>query len=147
MKTIRSLVTLSLLLLCKLSYTQTYQGFEGGLNTLLGNCWQFSSSIEMTSLDRKYTSITGDESMVTLPPVNEGVKDYIVTPYLDLSSSELTVAFNYMLSSKLAGSSYRLIKVGLIDKQNTITLLDSISLNKTSPTGVRSYERKFLLTS
>ena len=147
MKTISTLVTLALVLFSSLCFSQTYQNFEGGPGSIYGNCWTYSNDINLTSVVDKGGPISGTESMITLPPVNDGAKDYIYTPFLNLSSSSLRVSFKYALSTRLAGSAYRLIKIGLIDRNDVSVLLDSIYLDKTSSLNIVNYEKKFTLTS
>jgi hypothetical protein len=147
MKTYSITAIFALSLSFQSSNAQVSQGFENGLTNLYNNCWQFSSTISLTSTVNKGGPISGTESMITLPPVNEGVKDYLVTPYLDLSSLSLKVSFKYALNTKLAGSAYRLIRIGLIDKFDDITLFDSIHLDKTSAVNTITYNQTFTLTS
>jgi hypothetical protein len=147
MKTISTLVTLTLIMFSSVSFSQTYQNFEGGLGSIYGNCWTYSNDINLTSIVDKGGPISGTESMITLPPVNDGAKDYIYTPFLNLTAGSLRVSFKYALNTKLAGSAYRYIKLGLVDNRGVVLMLDSIYLDKTAPVNVVSYEKKFTLAS
>ena len=146
MKTISTLATVILLLISTVSNSQTLQNFEGGPGSIYGNCWTYSSDINLTSIVDKGGPISGTESMITLPPVNDGAKDWIYTPFLDLSTKELRVKFKYALNTKLAGSAYRYIKLGLMDKAGVMTMIDSIYLDKTASLGTKTYDKLFTLS-
>ena len=145
MKTISTLATVILLLISTVSNSQTLQNFEGGLGSIYGNCWTYSSDINLTSVVDKGGPISGTESMITLPPVNDGAKDYIYTPFLDLRLGEVRVSFKYALNTKLAGSAYRYIKIGFMDRAGNMMLRDSIYLDKMATLSTKTYEKKFVL--
>ena len=147
MKSISTLITVTLLFISSFAFAQTMQDFEGPAGSIYGNCWTYSSDINLTSVVDKGGPISGTESMITLPPVNDGAKDWVYTPYLNFTTPELKVSFKYALSTKLAGSAYRYIKLGLMDKDGVMTMLDSIYLDKTSSLAIKQYEKKFTLAN
>ena len=147
MKTISTLITVTLLFISSFAFSQTFQNFEGGPGSIYGNCWTYSSDINLTSVVNKGGPLSGTQSMITLPPVNDNSKDWLYTPYLDLSTGDVKVSFKYALNTKLAGNAYRYIKIGLTDKYNNTQMLDSIYLDKTAPVATRQYEKKFILNS
>ncbi len=122
------------------SKAQFTANFDNGITSLSSNCWQFYQ-IEYTNVSGEVINGTG--SLYSNPPVNgSSTRDYF-TPALNITSTSLTVSFNYKLSSKISGNATRTIVIGLVDVNNNYTSLDLITLDKNSPTTVQSYSNSF----
>ena len=121
---------------------QYSQDFEGGQPTLNGNCWTFTGlNITNTPGD----VITGTGSLYSNPP--SGSSRDMLTPGLNITNSNFSVFFNYKVSSKISGNATRTIEVGLMDNEGNFTSLETILLDKNSPTTVLNFNKTFALAS
>ena len=74
------------------SKAQFTANFDNGITSLSSNCWQFYQ-IEYTNVSGEVINGTG--SLYSNPPVNgSSTRDYF-TPALNITSTSLTVSFNY----------------------------------------------------
>jgi Bacterial Ig domain/Secretion system C-terminal sorting domain len=145
MKQIFTLLACGVLSLLSLSAkAQFSQNFDSGTSGLSGNCWTFNQ-VNWTNTPGQV--ITGTGSLYSLPPVSSSGNGDFSTPVLNISSTSLTVSFNYQLTSQLNGSATRTIQVGLLDVNNNFTLLATINLDKFTPLGVQVFSQTFNLTS
>src|SRR5262245_33724654 len=122
--TLLSIAALFAVITAKAQYTQ---GFEVPETSLTGNCWS------LTDLNRTTDPleiITGGGSMMSSPVSNGSTISELITPALNITSTNLTVSFNYRLTSKLNNTSTRTIEIGLIDVAGTFTTLYTITLDK-----------------
>lgn len=122
---------------------QFTENFETDSTALKGNCWQFVN-IEWTS-NPAYV-ITGVGSMLSNPPVTSFSTRDIITPPLTVTSTSLTISFNYKLTNSLNGAATRTIEIGIQDPSNNYTTLDIVNLDRNSPTTVQSYSNSFPAT-
>ena len=129
------------LLSAKAQFTQNFEGSENGLT---GNCWHL--------LDVHHTSappdvITGTGSMFTNPPTSgAGTRD-ITSPALNIISTSFTVSFNYKVSSKINGNATRTIEIGLLDVDSNFTSLQTIAMDKNTPTTVQNFNQTFTVST
>src|SRR5688572_196145 len=107
--------------LTKESKAQFTEDFETDSATLAGNCWRFVN-MEWTS-DPSYV-ITGIGSMLSNPPTSSSSTRDMVTPPLTITSTSLTISFNYKLTNNLPGAATRTIEIGMEDPSSNYTMLD-----------------------
>jgi len=130
------------LLLSTLSYGQIEENFEGGLNALSGQCWEFNNVKYTQKGGNPDYVITGNGSIYSNPPVNNTNFRTLATPFLDIPA-DLVVSFNYKLSSPLKDGATRIIEIGLEDKNGEFLFLGRISTSdEISPKaqGVQTYQ-------
>ena len=102
------------------SQAQFTENFEQNLASLTGNCWRVEQvNYTTTSSD----IITGSGSAYTNPPTSSTGERALETPFLNISSTSLTVSFKYKTSSKIAGNATRTIDIGLVDRNGVFTSL------------------------
>jgi len=126
--------------LSKESKAQFNENFDGGILSLSGNCWQFTQ-IEWANTPGEVINGTG--SLYSNPPVNGSSTRDIFSPLLNITSTSLTITFNYKLSNKISGNATRTIEIGLTDTSNTFTSLQIITLDNNSPVTVQNYSNIF----
>lgn len=126
------------LLLSVASFAQVNEHFENGISNLSNHCWQFSNLNYATKVDNSVYVINGNGSIYSDPPVNSSNFRTITSPYLNVQNN-LTLTFQYKLSSALKNNATRIIQVGLQDKNGAVTILKAITLNGTSSTGAQSF--------
>ena len=119
------------------------QHFEGSANSLSGNCWTISGLI--TTSDPSDV-IHGQGSIYSNPPTS-GITRDITTPVLNITSNSLTVSFNYKVSSQINGNATRTIEVGLIDVNGNFTSLQTVTMDKNSPTTVQTFNQTFTVAT
>jgi hypothetical protein len=140
MKTILSI--LSSLILLNTAQAQYSENFEQGLTALTGNCWEITG-INYTTTPTDV--ITGTGSGYTSPPT--GSADRVIsTPFLNIGSS-LTFSFKYKVSSKISGNATRTIEIGLLDKNDIFTSLQTITLDKNTATTVFTHSATYSISS
>jgi hypothetical protein len=137
-------VLLTFVLVSHKANAQFTENFDGGINSLTGNCWLINQ-VDWTNTTGEV--ITGTGSLYSNPPVNGSSTRDITSPALNVISTSFTVTFNYKLSSKINGNATRFIEVGLLDASNNFTSLTVISLDKNSPTTVQTYSNTFTVTT
>lgn len=148
MNKIFTLITLGMVcLVFKPASAQFSNNFDvnGGFTS---NCWSFEGFFMTTSTSEV---ITGTGSLYTNPPTNDngsGTRD-MVTPFLNITSTTINIAFNYKLSSTLNGQAVRAIEVGLLDVNDVFTSLDIITMNRNTPnlTITNIYDKTFTIPS
>lgn len=133
-------VLVSFVLVSHKANAQFTENFDGGINSLTGNCWQINQ-VNWTSDPSDV--ITGTGSLYSNPPVNNSSTRDIISPALNITSTSLTVSIKYKLSNKISGNATRFIEVGLLDVSNNFTSLIVISLDKNSPITVQTYTNTF----
>src|SRR5258705_1201959 len=121
-------------------YSQTFENTDGGLT---GNCWTLTNISHATNPGNY---ITGTGSMITLP-LTGGFTTELISPALNVSSTSLTVSFNYELTSRINTSATRSIEIGLLNSAGTFISLRTITLDHNSPTTVQNYSETFTLGS
>jgi len=148
MKQIVTLLGASLVcLLAKSAQAQFSQNFDTA-GSFTGNCWSFDGFFMTTDPSQV---ITGTGSLYTNPPVNNngsGTRD-VVTPYLNFSSTTVSISFHYKLTSALNGNAVRQIEAGLLDRNGVYTSLDIIRMDKQSAdlTQTHTYANTFTLAT
>lgn len=141
MKTI--VLSIAALLTLGTAKAQFTQNFEGTEASLTGNCWTLSNVYRTTD---PAEVITGTGSMYTNPPTTESGTRDLITPALDIKSSDFQVAFNYKLSSPLNGNATRTIEIGLLDVNGVYSVLQTIAMDKFTPATVLNFNHTFLFT-
>lgn len=142
MKTI--VLFLSAMFTLGISRAQFTQNFDGAESTLTGNCWSLTG---VYSTSTPGDVINGTGSMTTNPPVSgSGTRD-IVSPALNVLSTNLTISFLYKVNNPISGNATRTIEIGLLDVLGNYTYLDIISMDRNSPATVQSYSKTFTLAS
>src|SRR5687768_14654522 len=130
--------------LTKESKAQFTEDFETDSATLAGNCWQFNS---MYWTSNPAYVITGVGSLCSNPPTSSSSTRDMITPPLTITSTSLTISFNYKLTNNLPGSATRTIEIGMQDPSNNYTMLDFFTLDNTIPTTVQLYSNTFPVTA
>jgi hypothetical protein len=106
------------------SYTET---FEGGV---VPSCVSLVTSYT-TTLSGEVINGTG--SLYSNPPVNNsGTRDYL-SPYLNITSTNLTISFWYMLNETLNGMAKRSLEVGLLGNNGVYQSLNTFTIDKNTP--------------
>jgi len=116
---------------------QFTENFSNDITSLSGNCWQFANGMAWTN---------------SSPNINGGTiygttSGDVTTPYINVTSTSVTISFNYQLSGSLNGSSSRTIEIGLYDFLGNYSTLQIISLNNSSPTTVQTFNNTYTLGS
>jgi hypothetical protein len=126
------------------SQAQFAENFEQNLTSLTGNCWRVEQvNYTTTSND----IITGSGSAYTNPPTSSTGERAIETPFLNVTSTSLTVSFKYKTSSKIAGNATRTIDIGLVDRNGVFTLLQGLTMDKNSPTTVLTHNETYTIAT
>jgi hypothetical protein len=126
------------------SQAQFTETFEQNLTSLTGNCWRVEQvNYTTTSSD----IITGSGSAYTNPPTSSTGERALETPFLNISSTSLTVSFKYKTSSKIAGNATRTIDIGLVDRNGVFTSLQVLTMDKNSPTTVLSHNATYTIAT
>jgi hypothetical protein len=106
------------------SYTET---FEGGV---VPGCATLVTSYTTTLSG---DVINGTGSLYSNPPVNNsGTRDYL-SPYLNLTSTNLTISFWYKLNEIISGSAKRTIEIGLESSSGVYKSLNTLKIDKNTP--------------
>lgn len=106
------------------SYTEA---FEGGV---VPGCATLVTSYT-TTLSSEVINGTG--SLYSNPPVNDnGTRDYL-SPYLNVTSTNLTISFWYKLSAKLNGNAKRSIEIGLEGSNGVYRALNTFTIDDNTP--------------
>lgn len=143
MKTLILLLTASILISTNLS-AQFFENFDQNTTGLSSNCWMLEQiNYSTTSSD----VITGTVSAYTNPPTSGSGERTIATPFLNVTSTSLSVSFKYKTSSKIAGQATRTIDIGLRDKNGVFTSLQLITMDKNSPTSVLTHNATYSLAT
>src|SRR4026207_1259844 len=98
--------------LTKESKAQFSENFETDSTSLAGNCWQF---IDMSWTSNPAYVITGVGSILSHPPTNPSATRDIIPPPLTITSTSVTISFNYKLTNNLGGAAKRYIEIGIQD--------------------------------
>jgi hypothetical protein len=122
-------------------FSENFDGVEAGLTS---NCWTLNDVHRTTN---PQDVINGTGSMYTNPPTNNSTTRDIFTPYLNITSTSLTISFNYKVSSVINGNATRTIEVGISNAPGNFTSLALITLDKNSPATVLSFNQSFTLAS
>ena len=122
---------------------QYSNNFDGGTTSLNGSCWNLFQ-VNHTE-DGQYPPINGTGSVYTNPPTG-GFRE-IATPFLNMNSTSLTVSFSYKITSKIAGNATRVIEIGIKDVSGDFIVLQTITLDKTTPISVQYYSNTLTLPS
>lgn len=140
MKTIVLFLTaLFTLTTSKAQYSQNFDGTEASLT---GNCWTLTG---VFSTNTSGDVINGTGSLITNPPTSgAGTRD-IISPALNVTSTNLNVSFNYKVSNPLNGIATRTIEIGLLDVSANYTQLQTIVISNNSPTGVQNFNQNFVV--
>jgi hypothetical protein len=110
--------------------TNYFEDFETALTDPSNGCIAMTDILYATKQSSntiKGFVINNNASAYVEPPVSGATVRVFSTPYLNLPAS-LTIAFNYQLTQKLAGSATRFINVGTIDANNNFVSLDSFGV-------------------
>jgi hypothetical protein len=130
MKQIFTLLLIAVLFNLKAT-AQFSENFDGGTSALSSNCWQFQSAWAVTANAISGSSIaTGSTGLSS-----------ITTPFLNLTNSS-TVSFNYKFDNSLNGNATRMIEIGTVDVNGTVSIINSATLNfnrNNSPTGTQTF--------
>ncbi|HVZ57035.1 MAG TPA: Ig-like domain-containing protein [Chitinophagaceae bacterium] len=119
---------------------QFSQNFDGSLTSLTGNCWTL---VNMNQTTASGDVIHGTASLYSNPPTSSSGTRNIITPFLNINTSSLTISFAYKLSSKLSGQATRTIEIGLLDVNNSFVSLKVIKMDKNSPITVQTFSQTF----
>src|SRR5687768_1924783 len=135
MKTLISL--LPVLLLWNFSVNgQFSENFDQNITGLSSNCWVLNQiNYSTTSSD----VINGTGSAYTNPPTSGSSDRSLSTPFLNMSSTSLSVSFLYKTSSKIAGNATRTIDIGIVDRNGVFTSLQVLTMDKNSSTSVLAH--------
>jgi hypothetical protein len=143
MKTITIFLT-SLLLAMSAANAQFSENFDQDIINLGSNCWAINQvNYTTTSAD----VINGTGSAYTNPPTSGSGERTLTTPFLNVSSTSLTVSFNYKTSSKINGNSTRTIQIGLVDVNGNFVSLQTLTMDKNSPTTVLNHNATYTLAT
>jgi hypothetical protein len=115
---------------------QFSESFDQNITSLPNDCWLVTQVNYTTTAS---DVIRGTGSAYTNPPTSGGGERSIATPFLNISSTSLSVSFQYKVSSKISGNATRTINVGLLDKNGVFTSLQLVTMDKTSPTTVLTW--------
>ena len=85
--------------------------------------------------------------MYTNPPVTATATRDLITPALDITSTSLTISFNYKVTANLNGSAVRTIEIGLLDVNGNYTYLHLITMGAGTTPVVQSFSQTFPLLS
>ena len=106
------------------AFAQYTQNFEAS-NSLTTGC---TSVVNAALTNTPGEVITGTSSLYCNPPVTgAGTRDYS-TPYLNFTTTSITVSFNYKLNQALNGQALRTIQIGIQDP-NGFTPLTTINMD------------------
>jgi hypothetical protein len=139
--TLLSIAALFAVITTKAQYTQNFDGTEASLT---GNCWTLSDVYKTTTVGEV---ITGTGSLYTNPPTSAATTRDITTPALNITSTNLTISFNYKVTANLNGGATRTIEVGLLDVSGNYTSLRTITMAAGTNTTVKSFNEAFTLAS
>ncbi len=114
---------------------QFTENFSNDITSLSGNCWQFANGMAWTN---------------SSPNINGGTiygttSGDVTTPYINVTSTSVTISFNYQLSGSLNGPASRTIEIGLYDVLGNYSSLQTISLNNSAPTTVQTFSNTYTL--
>ena len=127
---------------CSISsaFGQVSQNFETitSLNSLTSNCWQFMGASLST------TPVSGARN-IAINPVSVGGSAWVMTPYIDFSTSS-TISFGYKISNLLPAGSSRIISVRLLGIDGKSTPVGSITLDQQSVTTLYTFSGKSPVT-
>ena len=115
---------------------QFSENFDNDITSLSANCWQFSNFT--------WTNTSPNINGGTIYGVTSG---QATTPYLNVTSTSITVSFKYQLSSSLNGPAVRTIDIGMVDALGNYSSVQTISLNNASPTTVQNFSNTYTLSS
>lgn len=121
---------------------QFSENFDQNLTSLAANCWQFVAVNHTTA---SADVINGTGSAFTNPPTSSTSERTLATPFLNMTSTSLTVSFNYKLSSKLAGQATRTLNIGITDKNGVFISLQNLKLDRNSPASVLNFNQTFTI--
>jgi hypothetical protein len=130
---------LGALLLSRSSFAQVDEKFENGIATLTNSCWQFNNVNYADRSTDPGSVITGTGSIYSNPPVNNTNYRTVTSPFLNVTSNQISFSFDYKLSSVLKTGATRVIEVGIIDVSGSFQSLGRVTLNETDNTGVKPY--------
>lgn len=117
---------------------QFSENFDQNLTSLASNCWQFNG-VNYTTASADVINGTG--SAFTNPPTSSTSDRTLATPFLNMTSTSLTVSFKYKLSSKLSGQATRTLNIGITDKNGVFTSLYLVTLDKNSTATVTNFNQ------
>jgi hypothetical protein len=115
---------------------QFSENFDNDITSLSANCWQFSNIT--------WTNSSPNINGGTIYGVTTGD---VTTPFLNITSTSVTISFKYQLSGSLNGPAVRTIDIGLVDMLGSYSSLQTISLNNSSPTTVQNFSNSYTLSS
>lgn len=144
MKTIFTLMTACVLTISFQSKAQFTENFDSGITPLVANCWQNN---QMSWTANPLEVINGTGSLYSAPPVNGSVTRDIITPALNVTTSSITVGFNYKLTAAINGGATRTIEIGVLDASGAYTSLHVITLDNSSPVTVQNFSQSFEMTN
>jgi hypothetical protein len=124
------------------SKAQFSENFE--TNNMVSNCWNLFQVHH--TVEGNVDPINGTGSLYT-NPLNGANSKYFETPYLNITSTSLSITFNYKLTSAITGEATRTIEVGLEDNNENFTVLQTILLDENSPITMQSFSQAFSLSS
>ena len=138
MKLLITLLALTTLLSAK-AFSQFTQDFNTS-NSITTGC-NLVTNADFTNASGEVIHGTG--SLYSNPPVSGSSSRDYTTPYLNMTSTSLTVSFYFMLTSKISGQATRTIEIGL-QGTNSFTSLTTITFDKNnSPSGINFYSNTF----
>jgi len=123
---------------------QFSQNFDQPVSGLSSNCWTINQ-VEHTTTSADVINGTG--SAYTNPPTSSSGERSISTPFLNVTSTTLTVSFKYKTSNKISGNATRTLNIGLVDGNGVFTSLQVITMDKNSPTTVQTLSATYNLSS
>lgn len=123
---------------------QFSENFDQDIATLTGKCWSVNNVNYTTTAS---DVINGTGSVYTNPPTSTSGLRTITTPFLNVNSNTLSVSFKYKTSSKIGGNSTRTIEIVLVDKYGASTSLQTITMDKNSPTTVLTLSNTYAIAT
>lgn len=141
----RTLLYLVVAMLMALNTSAQFsENFDQNITGLSSNCWVINQvDYSTTSSD----VINGTGSAYTNPPTSGSGERTLATPFLNVTSTSLSVSFKYKTSSKIAGQATRTINIGISDRNGVFTSLQVITLDKNSPTTVLTHNANYTIAS
>lgn len=128
---------------CSFSSTAQFsENFDQNTAGLSANCWILNQiNYTTTSSD----VINGTGSAYTNPPTSSTGERTLATPFLNVTSTTLTVSFLYKTSSKISGNATRTLNIGITDRNGNFILLEQLTMDKNSPTTVLGHNATYTI--
>src|SRR5215213_871386 len=143
MKTLIILLTTALVFI-KTANAQFSENFDQNTSALPGKCWSLTNFNYTTTAG---DVINGTGSAYTNPPTSSSGMRSLQTPFLNVTSTSLTVSFNYKTSNKISGNATRTIEIGLTDINGVFISLETITMDNNTPTTVLTHNNTYTLST